>query len=132
MKSVKIEISEKIRENCDDSTILITQPIEFDQRFKHIRRLNKKSSSRSNENCKGLELRCVYRFALRNHPSIPTFETSLRNAKQHRNTVFVSFIVVLVIGFIWILIRRRGVDENGNENIILTYRFYGDYRSSPI
>lgn len=95
--------------------------------------MNKKSSSRSNENCKELELgivRCVHRFALRNHPSVPTFETSLRNAEQHR--VFVSFIIVLIMGSIWILIRRQGNDENGNESIVSTCRSYRDYRSSPL
>lgn len=40
------------------------------------------------------------------------FRNEPRNAERHRATVFVSFIVVLVMGSIWILIRRRGVDES--------------------
>jgi len=57
-----------------------------------------------------------YVYKLARYPSILTFETNLRNAERHRGTVFVSFIVVSVMGSIWILIRRRDV-ESGNENV---------------
>lgn len=71
----------------------------------------------------------VHRLAIRGTPQFQLSKRALANAERHRGTVFVSFIVVLVMGSIWILIRRRGVDESGNENAVSTRRSYRDHDS---